>query len=79
VLTKDHVPVSWRYDFDTSANPLAMERLGVGAVFNSGAIELDGAIWLMARIEGTDRKSFFGLARSASGLAACRTFPSLRA
>jgi len=68
VLTKDHVPISWRYDFDQKTNPFGMERLGVGAVFNSGAIELGGEIYLMARIEGADRKSFFGLARSSSGI-----------
>lgn len=68
VLTKDHVPLSWRYDFDAKTNPFGMERLGVGAVFNAGAIEHGGDICIIARIEGTDRKSFFGLARSRSGL-----------
>ncbi len=67
VLTKEHVPISWRYDFDLASNPLGMERLGVGAVFNAGAIEYDGQIYLMARIEGLDRKSFFGLACSENG------------
>jgi len=68
VLTRDHVPMSWRYDLNPETNPLALERLGVNAVFNSGAIELDGDICLLARIEGNDRKSFFGLAKSSSGL-----------
>ena len=68
VLTKQHVPISWRYDFDAARNPFGMERLGVNAVFNAGAIELDGEIYLMARIEGNDRKSFFGLAKSKSGV-----------
>ncbi|MCC5841030.1 MAG: glycosidase [Opitutales bacterium] len=68
VLTKDHVPLSWRYDLNPATNPLAMERLGVNAVFNSGAIELDGAVHLVARVEGNDRKSFFGLARSENGI-----------
>ncbi len=68
VLTKNHVPISWRYDFDRTANPFGMERLGVGAVFNAGSIELNGDIYLMARIEGTDRKSFFGLAKSRTGI-----------
>lgn len=68
VLTRHHVPISWRYDLNPSTNPFGMERLGINAVFNAGAIELDGEIHLMARIEGNDRKSFFGLARSKSGI-----------
>lgn len=68
VLTREHVPLSWRYDFNTQTNPHALERLGVNSVFNSGAIEIDGEIFLMPRIEGNDRKSFFGLASSSSGI-----------
>ena len=68
VLTRHHVPVSWRYDLNPATNPFGIERLGVNAVFNAGAIEIDGEIFLMARIEGNDRKSFFGLARSQSGV-----------
>ena len=68
VLTRDHVPLSWRYDFDLECNPRGLERLGVNAVFNAGAIEIDGEIFLVARIEGNDRKSFFGLASSRSGV-----------
>lgn len=68
VLTKDHIPLDWRYDFDPATNPLAMERLGINAVFNAGAIEHEGEVWLMARIEGNDRKSFFGLAKSENGI-----------
>ncbi len=68
VLSKSHIPISWRYDFDPATNPFGMERLGVGAVFNSGAIEINGEICLIARIEGSDRKSFFGLAKSRSGV-----------
>jgi 4-O-beta-D-mannosyl-D-glucose phosphorylase len=45
-----------------------MERLGVNAVFNAGAIEIDGRILLVARVEGYDRKSFFAVAESASGI-----------
>jgi 4-O-beta-D-mannosyl-D-glucose phosphorylase len=67
VLTREHVPVTWRYDLNPATNPLGLERLGANAVFNAGAIEMDGDIFLMARIEGNDRKSFFGLARSKSG------------
>lgn len=68
VLTKDHVPISWRYDLNPATNPLAMERLGINAVFNAGAIEHEGAVYLVARVEGNDRKSFFALARSPSGI-----------
>ncbi len=68
VLTREHVPLSWRYDMDPGSNPLALERLGVNAVFNAGAIEIDGEVFLMARIEGNDRKSFFGLASSRTGV-----------
>lgn len=67
ILTRDHVPVSWRFDLDQRTNPHALERLAVNAVFNAGAIEMDGDYYLMARIEGADRKSFFGLAKSDCG------------
>lgn len=68
VLTRHHTPVSWRYDLNPLTNPFGMERLGINAVFNAGALEIDGDIFLMARVEGNDRKSFFGLARSRSGV-----------
>jgi len=68
VLTADHVPLSWRYDFNPRSNPYLMERMGINAVFNPGAIELDGKILLVARVEGYDRKSFFAVAESASGV-----------
>ena len=64
VLTRDHIPPSWRYDFDADSNPLCLERLGINATFNSGAILLDGTYWLAVRVEGCDRKSFFALAKS---------------
>ncbi len=66
VLTREHVPLSWRYDLNPETNPYFMERLGVNAVLNSGAIKLNGVYYLVARIEGNDRKSFFGIAKSAS-------------
>lgn len=66
VLTRDHIPVFWKYDLNETTNPYFMERLGVNAVFNSGAIELNGKFYLVARIEGNDRKSFFGVAESTS-------------
>jgi 4-O-beta-D-mannosyl-D-glucose phosphorylase len=68
VLTAAHVPVFWRYDLDAGRNPHLVERLGVNAVFNAGAIEFDGRIALVARVEGYDRKSFFAVAESASGV-----------
>lgn len=64
VLTAAHAPVIWRYDLDYSTNPNLQERLGVNAVMNSGAIYLDGKYCLIARVEGSDRKSFFAVAES---------------
>ena len=66
VLTRDHAPLIWRYDLDPKTNPHFMERLGINAVLNSGAIELDGKFYLVARVEGSDRKSFFAVAESDS-------------
>ncbi len=68
VVTREHVPVFWRYDLDYETNPLLIERLGVNSVFNPGAIELDGRICLVCRVEGLDRKSFFAVAESESGV-----------
>jgi 4-O-beta-D-mannosyl-D-glucose phosphorylase len=68
VLTADHIPLTWKYDLNPETNPYFMERLGVNAVFNSGAIELNGKYYLVARIEGNDRKSFFGVAESDNGV-----------
>ena len=59
VLTREFAPVHWRYDLDIRTNPRFMERLGVNAVMNSGAIWLDGKYCLVVRVEGNDRKSFF--------------------
>ena len=64
VLTREHAPVIWRYDIDTETNPFFEERLGINAVMNSGAIELNGKYYLVARVEGADRKSFFAVAES---------------
>jgi 4-O-beta-D-mannosyl-D-glucose phosphorylase len=68
VLTGEHTPLSWRYDLNPATNPYLMERLGVNGVYNPGAIELDGRIYLMARVEGVDRKSFFAVAESETGV-----------
>ena len=68
VLTREHVPLYWRYDLNPETNPYFMERLGINAVFNAGAMELDGKICLVARVEGSDRKSFFAVAESTTGV-----------
>jgi 4-O-beta-D-mannosyl-D-glucose phosphorylase len=75
VLTADQVPLDWRYDLDPVANPLFIERLPVNAVFNAGATRLDGAYCLVCRVEGADRKSFFAVARGASGVDGFRFDP----
>ena len=68
ILTREHSPLTWRYDLNPDTNPYFMERLGINAVMNSGAIELNGKYYLVARIEGNDRKSFFGVAESDNGI-----------
>ncbi len=68
VLTAAHTPVFWRYDLDRTANPLLCERMGINSAFNVGAIELNGHIYLIARVEGADRKSFFAVAESRTGI-----------
>jgi 4-O-beta-D-mannosyl-D-glucose phosphorylase len=68
VLTAAHTPLFWRYDLDPRRNPFLQERLGVNCVFNVGAIEWNGKICLMARVEGNDRKSFFAVAESDNGV-----------
>ena len=68
VLTREHAPLIWRYDFNPRTNPNFMERLGINAVLNSGAIELNGMFYLVARVEGNDRKSFFAVAESDNGV-----------
>jgi len=68
VLTEGHVPLDWRYDFSPRDNPHFMERLGIESVFNAGALLLDGRFLLMARVEGYDRKSFFAIAESQTGV-----------
>ncbi|MEX0721320.1 MAG: glycosidase [Balneolaceae bacterium] len=65
-VTRHHVPLAWRYDLNPDTNPFLMERLGVNAVFNPGAIKVGDSYLLMCRVEGNDRKSFFGVAESKS-------------
>ena len=67
VLTREHIPVEWRFDLNAETNPYFMERLGVNAVMNAGAIELDGKICLVVRVEGNDRKSFLPWRRVRAG------------
>lgn len=68
VLTNRHIPLSWRYDLHEESNPYLMERIGVNAVFNAGAIFFEGKYVLVARVEGADRKSYFAVARSENGI-----------
>jgi 4-O-beta-D-mannosyl-D-glucose phosphorylase len=68
VVTADHVPLNWRYDLNPQTNPMLLERLGVNAAFNAGAIELNDKILLVLRVEGRDRKSFFAVAESDNGI-----------
>ncbi len=72
VLTGAHAPLFWRYDLNPSTNPYLQERFGIHAVFNSGAIKLNGKYVLAARVEGADRKSFFAVAESEDGVSAFR-------
>ena len=68
VITADHVPLEWRFDLNPETNPQLLERQGINAAFNSGAIELNGKILLCVRTEGYDRKSFFAMAESPNGV-----------
>lgn len=75
VLTAAHAPLEWRYDFDEGSNPMLLERIGVNAVMNAGAIRYDGRFILVARVEGVDRKSFFAVAESPDGVSEFRFWP----
>lgn len=68
VVTAEHVPLHWRYDLNPETNPYMMERIGVNATFNAGAIKWQGKYLLMLRVEGYDRKSFFAIAESPNGI-----------
>lgn len=68
ILTSEHTPLFWRYDFDENSNPFLMERIGMNAVMNSGAIKWNGKYLVVARVEGVDRKSFFAVAESPNGI-----------
>jgi 4-O-beta-D-mannosyl-D-glucose phosphorylase len=68
VLTAEHAPLFWRYDLNERSNPFLMERFGINGVFNAGAIKWKDKYVLMARVEGSDRKSFFAIAESPNGI-----------
>ncbi len=68
ILTAEHAPLTWRYDFDEKSNPFLMERVGINATLNSGAIKWNGKYLLVVRVEGVDRKSFFAVAESDNGV-----------
>ncbi|MFR9545398.1 MAG: glycosidase [Rikenellaceae bacterium] len=68
ILTADHTPLFWRYDLCEKSNPFLMERIGINATLNSGAIKWNGKYILAVRVEGVDRKSFFAIAESDNGV-----------
>ena len=68
VITQEHIPLNWRYDLDPVSNPFLMERLGINATFNAGATLWQGKYLVMVRVEGYDRKSFFAIAESPTGV-----------
>jgi 4-O-beta-D-mannosyl-D-glucose phosphorylase len=68
LLTRDHIPLEWRFDFNFNDNPYLLERVGINAVFNSAAIKYKGKYILIPRVEGNDRKSFFAVAESPNGI-----------
>lgn len=68
VLTREHAPLIWQYDLDADTNPHFMKRLGINATMNSGAIYLNGKYYMVVRVEGDDRKSFFAVAESDNGV-----------
>ncbi|MBN2773735.1 MAG: glycosidase, partial [Prolixibacteraceae bacterium] len=68
VITAKHAPLHWRFDLNYKTNPFLMQRIGINAAFNSGAIYLDGKYLLVVRVEGWDRKSFFAVAESPNGI-----------
>ena len=68
ILTRQHIPLDWRYDLNEKSNPRLLERMGVNATLNSGAIYLNGKYLLVVRVEVSDRKSFFAVAESDNGI-----------
>lgn len=68
VITAEHIPINWRYDLNTESNPFGLERIGVNAAFNAGAIKWNDKYTLAVRVEGCDRKSYFAFADSPDGI-----------
>jgi 4-O-beta-D-mannosyl-D-glucose phosphorylase len=68
ILTAAHTPLFWRYDINPDSNPNLLERFGINAVFNAGAIKWNNKYIVVARVEASDRKSFFAVAESANGI-----------
>lgn len=68
ILSAEHIPYFWKYDLDPHSNPYLMERVGINAAFNAGAIKFGGKYLLAVRVEGSDRKSFFAIAESPNGI-----------
>ncbi|MCU4177238.1 glycoside hydrolase family 130 protein [Carboxylicivirga sp. N1Y90] len=68
ILTRDHIPLNWRFDLNEETNPYLMERIGFNATFNAGAIKFNGKYLVVVRVEGNDRKSFFAIAESENGI-----------
>ena len=68
ILTAEHTPLEWRYDFNEQDNPFLMQRIMMNAVLNAGAILFEGKYTVVARVEGADRKSFFAVAQSPNGI-----------
>ena len=75
ILTAAHAPIEWRYELDEKTNPFLMERIGIHAVFNSGAIKWNSKYLLVTRVEADDRKSFFAVAESPNGVDNFRFWP----
>lgn len=75
VLTRNHIPLEWRYDFNPDTNPYCMERIGFNATMNSGAIKWHDKYVMVVRVEGVDRKSFFAIAESPNGIDNFRFWP----
>ena len=68
VVTAEHVPLEWKYDFDEHDNPYLMQRIMCNATLNAGAIKWQGKYCLVVRVEGADRKSYFAVAESPNGI-----------
>ena len=75
ILTAEHTPLEWRYDFNEQDNPYLMQRIMMNAVLNAGAILFEGKYTVVARVEGADRKSFFAVAQSPNGIDNWRFWP----